>query len=331
MTSWSLTLLFMHFWICAFIVLYFYSISQKSKLTALFDFLFGPFSCSRKKKLISVSSVPSNIKDKSVIYLKDKSKQNEDEFSELKGLSDIAQPNNSNGSNKVEEINKNSQPNSNIIKSKIPKETYCDNKHECYLPSASVTSDANNWKLWIDSHVPFFVLFLIKLSWLFYNIIAISSIIVTVSYFTYVYIADLQMEPSWIMELGNIHRHGFNSLVAIIDIILLGYPVRILHFVYTDLYGWIYAFVTFLYWYQDPTKNIIYETLDYAKPITIVIKFTILNLLVLVMQILHFAVYQLKLYLKEKYLYVKHECYDLNCRSRHAKQQSLKTDIINLD
>lgn len=49
MTSWSLTILLIHLWLSAFIVLYFYSVNQKTRLTSLFTCLFGPISCANIK------------------------------------------------------------------------------------------------------------------------------------------------------------------------------------------------------------------------------------------------------------------------------------------
>lgn len=50
MTSWSLTILFIHLWLSDFIVLYFYSVSKKSIIYSIFAFLCGPFSCSKVKE-----------------------------------------------------------------------------------------------------------------------------------------------------------------------------------------------------------------------------------------------------------------------------------------
>lgn len=50
MTSWSLTILFIHLWLSDFIVLYFYSVSKKSIIYSIFAYLCGPFSCSKVKE-----------------------------------------------------------------------------------------------------------------------------------------------------------------------------------------------------------------------------------------------------------------------------------------
>lgn len=275
MTSWSLTILFVHLWLSAFITLYFYSIDQKTILSRFFRFLFGPFSCSRKINNKSVNIVANN------------------EFSETFIR---------NQANTESET---------VIKSPsiINKKTYCDNQHNCQLPSSYAATNSEAWNLWIQAHVPKALLVLIKISWLLYNIIVISAIVVTTGYFSYAFIMDMETEPTWIAEIGNLHRHGFNSLVAIVDIILLAYPVKILHFVYTCAYGWCYAIVTFIYWTLNPKKNIVYEQIDYGKPIQIMVIFTMLTILTFLMQMIHFFAYQLKLYLKDKYLEMKKNCF----------------------
>ncbi|CAF0970721.1 unnamed protein product [Brachionus calyciflorus] len=180
-------------------------------------------------------------------------------------------------------------------------QTYCDKKHNCLFHSSSICSNKMAWKLWVKAHVPNVILFLIKTSWLLYNLIVQSAIVVTVAYFAYVLIMDLEKEPTLFAEIGNLHRHGLNSLIAIIDIILMAYPVKILHFIYASLYGWSYAFVIFFYWLQDPKKNIIYEQIDYNKYLQISAIYICLTILTFFLQIFHFLAFHLKLYLKKKY------------------------------
>ena len=334
MTSWSLTILFIHLWLSAFIALYFYSINDKSCLSKFFSYLFGPFSCSRPKDRQRKESVEKNGISNKIIGLFSKS----DNSYNMNGLSkpiylinpsdnqqnqevpililinqtDASIPlmSNENIENKAKhEENKDRRLDIEEAKTNEDQNlccnnngTYCDNKDKCNLPSSKVKSDPASWQLWIDTHVPCLILILIKISWLLYNIVAISAIVVTVIYFTYVYFTNLQVEPSWVQEIGNLHRHGINSIVAIIDILLLAYPVRLFHFVYCSLYGYLYAFVTFLYWLNDPKENIVYEHIDYAQPLKIVGFYASLSIMVFILQTFHFLAYRLKVFFKEKYL-----------------------------
>jgi hypothetical protein len=145
-----------------------------------------------------------------------------------------------------------------------------------------------------------FIKFLISFSWLFYNLTAITAIVVTTSYFSYVYINDLQVEPTIISMIGNLHRHGINTVVALIDIAIISYPIRLLHFIYTIIFGFCYSAVTYAYWLTNKKENIIYVTLDYNKPILVFIFFIILIFLTIFLQFSHYLVYRFKSYVKEK-------------------------------
>lgn len=364
MTSWSLTILFIHLWISAFIVLYFYSINQKSRLAAIFNYLFGPYSCSKinddnsnkskpAQKTNNDEDLPFFIRLYKLIFTKSATTQlsklpNSNKNEPRTEIDDEIEPNNaSEKSTPVEPIvvfvrsddspHQKNSPTKQQLKLKEPylneastilleenkttettarssrekskiKETYCVKKSECqYLSETTVGS--THQSEWIKSHVPGLVLVLIKISWMLYNQIVISCFVVTIGYFTYVWLTDLETEPTWLTEIGNLHRHGFNSIVAIIDIILVAYPVRIFHFLYTAIYGWLYALVTFLYWFQNPPKNIIYAEIDYSKPIAILGYYVSLTLLTFAMQIIHFFAYKFKLFIRYEYLWVRENCF----------------------
>ncbi len=340
MTSWSLTILFVHLWIAAFISLYFYSINEKSWLNNLFSTLFGPFSCSRS---LSVSSAKSDFQPKQQqkscfsamlrsLFLKKAPAEvyqanhptnlpESDTKSTLLSESSPSRPvdikiNLEGETNELEpnqiifipSIQQSLDANTRALINKSAHRTYCINKSHCNIPSAIVISNRTSWKLWIDAHVPNFVLILIKIDWLLNNLVAISALMVTCIYFTYAYLVDLEAEPTWIHEIGNVHRHGINSLVALVDVIMLGYPIRILHFVYVIIYGWVYAFVTFLYWMSNPKEHVIYDQIDYKNPMKIMTAYLFLTFLVFLMQVTHFLAYRLKVLIRTKYFDNKCEC-----------------------
>ena len=103
-------------------------------------------------------------------------------------------------------------------------------------------------------------------------------------YFT-VYINDLQVEPNFKSMIGNIHRHGINTVVVLIDVAILSYPIRLLHVSYTFVFGFLYSTVTFIYWLKNKKDNIIYETLEYNKPMLVLMFFSILTALVILLQV----------------------------------------------
>ncbi len=242
-------MLFLHLWSSAFIVLYFYSIDKNSCLNSLFSYIFGPFSCTRQQRVDSVPQYSSIKFHKFIrIFSSNKSRtvtidatDSERPQVENKLLDQSSTPIN----NKVEfSLDKTNQVNiqldnvDNTAKNdaKLNK-TLCHNQANCRLPSSSAVADADQYKMWYYSHVPRFILYLMKFSWLLYNIIIISAILVTVGYFTHVNLAGLVVESTLFGEVGNFHRHGINSIVALVDLLLMAYPVRILHFVYTAVYG----------------------------------------------------------------------------------------------
>jgi hypothetical protein len=113
-------------------------------------------------------------------------------------------------------------------------------------------------------------------------------------------------------------------------LILLGYPVRLLHFVYVNAYGWLYALVTFVYFIIDPKNNIIYEQIDYNQPLLILIAYFFLTILVFVMQTFHFLAYQLKVSIKESYL-LKCSNNTINNNDNNNQNQILDNENNNMN
>jgi hypothetical protein len=312
MTSWSLTLLFIHLWLSAFIVLYFYSIEKSSCFTSIFSFLFGPFSCTsrsasttrRNKKNQTCSHTPTGLEKINLFT----SHPTETDTTTTTTTTTKTTPLEESPIGETR-INLETTTTTTITLDELERleKTYCSNKSKCNLHSSRLVDTSCH--VWINAHVPTFILILIKVSWLLYNLIVISAILVTIGYFAYVNLNGLKMEPTWITEIGNLHRHGVNSLVALIDVFLMAYPVRIFHFVYTTFYGWTYALVVFIYYVQDTKKNLIYEQIDYNKPLMIVFYYVTLSILTFFLQLLHYLAYRLKLYLKRKYLEFRIKCF----------------------
>jgi hypothetical protein len=205
MTSWSLLVLFFHLWVTAFIALYFYSINQKSCLAKFFSFIFGPFSCSKRVNTTPNDNYPVDCFRSS--FLKKNTNDNHNQMNPEENSLTVTDKYNedvSHTSTRVSDLN--------IPTDNVNMKTYCDKQSKCKMPSASVISNGDAWRLWINVHVPKFILVLIKISWLLYNIVIISAIVVSFVYISYVYFANFPLEPTIISELGNWHRHGINSI-----------------------------------------------------------------------------------------------------------------------
>lgn len=365
MTSWSLAALFLHLWIAAFLVLYFYSINEKSCLANSFTYFFSLTSatklhctsseCAATNHQMLIIAAPAETTTTATATIATNNNNSNMSSDKTEPLSGSAQtPAFSAIEAKLSTESKRKSQTSATLKcfncncmssksmSKVVNESDCclaklpekyapnySEENERFLKSNAVEQDdglnchSQAWSAWMDAHVPPFVLVLIKISWLLYNLIAIAAIVVTIGYFSYVYIADLDMQHTWSMELGNLHRHGFNSVVALIDIALLAYPVRIFHNIYTNIFGWLYALVIFLYWLSDREKNIIYELIDYNKPLKILFIYTFMTLMTVALQTLHFLVYHLK-------LYVRNRLYNLYLSNKQEFCTSAKTSNFDI-
>lgn len=108
------------------------------------------------------------------------------------------------------------------------------------------------------------------------------------------------MEPTTSTLIGNWHRHGINTLVILIDVAIIAYPIRLLHVMYTLCFGFLYSLVTFFYWLCNKKENIIYETLDYNKTLLVILFFIILIFLTILLQVSHYLIYRFKFYIKRK-------------------------------
>jgi hypothetical protein len=319
MTSWSLMILLIHLWLTAFIVFYFYSIDRNTRMYALLSFLFGPFSCSKAATINNTtpSAANQNTLTSKLITLcfrnhrksSNTAPQSTQFTLPLPKPVDIDQDEIEPSIQLLLVPSTSSSASASVAStSDRASRTYCANKAQCQMPSHEVGADAERWRAWIHTHVPRGILFLIKFSWLLYGNIITSATLVTIGYFSFMSIGNYEFDSTWVVEIGNLHRHGFNSLVAVVDLVLLAYPVRIMHFVYTAGYGWLYALVTFVFWCINTRENIVYEQLDYNKPFQVVFYYALLTLLTFLMQLLHFFAYQLKVSLRERYIRCRMSC-----------------------
>ncbi len=98
-----------------------------------------------------------------------------------------------------------------------------------------------------------------KIAWVCFTNVAVTAPLVTTGYYSFV-----EMEPGAWTDLGDLHRHLINTVIVIIDIIMLMYKINIVHFFYLVLYFVLYVCLTYIYWFIDPSKNIIYKQLNYS-------------------------------------------------------------------
>ncbi|TMW52342.1 hypothetical protein DOY81_002599 [Sarcophaga bullata] len=99
-------------------------------------------------------------------------------------------------------------------------------------------------------------------------------------------------------DLYNLWAHGFNSILMLLDHMLVAFPTRILHFIYPLTLGILYGIFSLIYYLaggDDVNGNrYIYEILDWSKPgWTTLVLFGCL-ILVLVFCFLLFCLYKLR-------------------------------------
>jgi len=132
-----------------------------------------------------------------------------------------------------------------------------------------------------------------KITWLLGNIVHNASIIVTVIYFTSIFPNNKETRGNLFNDLN---LHAVNSLFVILDAVIIARPVKLLHFIYPEIFGVTYVLCNIIFWSLDKKKNVVYSLLDWNKPPTAAS--TVLGLVLVVvplLQLLFFGIYRLRL------------------------------------
>jgi hypothetical protein len=98
--------------------------------------------------------------------------------------------------------------------------------------------------------------------WVLYEVVLNAFVIITPCYWIFIY-------PNyWIPLHIDLNIHLFNTVILLVDLIVCPFPIRLLHVVYCQAYGFIYCVFSIIYWSLDPENNIIYPgLLDWNKPL----------------------------------------------------------------
>ena len=121
---------------------------------------------------------------------------------------------------------------------------------------------------------------------------------VTLIYFSAIYPYELKHDNWWFVgSILDINLHGINSVIVLLDNIMSAIPVRILHVIYSIIFGMIYVIFTLIYYSKDPENNIPYVILlDWNHPgITIGCLLFISIVLMPAIQLAWFGFHRLKL------------------------------------
>ena len=131
-----------------------------------------------------------------------------------------------------------------------------------------------------------------------FHSISSYSLQVTLIYFSAIYPYELKHLNWWFVgSILDINLHGITSIIVLLDNIMSAIPVRILHVIYSIVFGVIYVIFTVIYYSRDPKKNIPYVILlDWNHPgITVGCLLFIALVVMPAIQLVWFLFHRLKL------------------------------------
>ncbi|XP_031564888.1 protein rolling stone-like [Actinia tenebrosa] len=109
------------------------------------------------------------------------------------------------------------------------------------------------------------MILLLKLMWILFNIAAVNSMIVTIGYWGLLHSKFGQKSLVGRIGYHNITAHLLNGVLMLLDVMLVPFPVRILHCVYSTIYGFLYVFATLIHWLASRKTKKFYDFLDYTN------------------------------------------------------------------
>ncbi|XP_037825901.1 protein rolling stone-like isoform X1 [Lucilia sericata] len=134
----------------------------------------------------------------------------------------------------------------------------------------------------------------IKFYWLSHWSTLVVATVITFMYWLFIYPTD----DARASDLYNLWAHGFNSVLMLLDHMLVAFPTRILHFIYPLILGLAYGIFSIIYYFAGGVdingNRYIYEILDWSQPgwATLVIFGCLI--LVLIFCFLLFCLYKLR-------------------------------------
>lgn len=144
----------------------------------------------------------------------------------------------------------------------------------------------------------------LKMMWILSNIAAVNSMIVTIGYWGLLHSKFGQKSLVGRIGYHNISAHLLNGVLMLVDAMVVPFPVRLLHFVYSNIYGLCYIIATVIHWLASGKTKKFYEFLDYSdKPglaaITVVLCFFVVQPL---LQLFFYFLFRFREWLETKCL-----------------------------
>ncbi|ESO91231.1 hypothetical protein LOTGIDRAFT_153662 [Lottia gigantea] len=142
------------------------------------------------------------------------------------------------------------------------------------------------------------------ITWLLANVSYTSAITVTtVFYFALFPLGGVNT------DMEDVNIHVFNTILVLVDVSITAIPVRLYHVSYTIIAGGVYSVMYEVYWNVNKSRNVLYPgLLDWNKPeIATMVNFTLLFIVLPLLQFMFFGFYRLRLFIFEKIYKQKYE------------------------
>ncbi|XP_058059006.1 protein rolling stone-like [Anopheles bellator] len=138
-----------------------------------------------------------------------------------------------------------------------------------------------------------------KFYWMLHNITLVLSICITIIYWAILH------NDTMTVDANNILIHACNCVFMFLDLIIVAYPVRLWHVVQPIAFGLIYCTFSVIYHAAGGTdlfgRPYIYNVLDWSEPGKAMVTVVGTILLAMLVHILMFAIYKLRVKIYSRY------------------------------
>ena len=148
-----------------------------------------------------------------------------------------------------------------------------------------------------------------RINWILYGVASSGTYSVAFLYWSFLAKEDI-LEHN--LRPANFHVHATTAILMTVDSLVVAFPVRLLHFIYTTIYASIYAIFALIL-HATKVNSKIYEILDFEKEPSWSYTFMVASiaLLPLIFHSLVYVLYRLRLRIAKKIR-----------RSTHAKRET---------
>ena len=140
-----------------------------------------------------------------------------------------------------------------------------------------------------------------KLDWILFSISCPLAVIITTVYFYKVFPLVSKHTGKSVPEVDDLHIHGINTVVVVMEITLSALPVRFLYFCFPLIYSILYIISTAIFWSLDHSRVLYGGLVDWKKPGRTILVTGLLGFVALpVVHFVFFGLYKLKVYLHRR-------------------------------